>query len=66
MNGAVPPLSSMLKGFPQGTYYLTDFCENRNVITVKTTNGPCNFYLSNDYKKDDCFVCYFQTLISLN
>ena len=48
MNGAAPPLPSMLKGFPQGIYYLTDFCENRPVISVKSTNGLYNFYLSND------------------
>jgi hypothetical protein len=35
MSGALHSLSFM----PKGIYYLNDFCENRNVISVKTTNG---------------------------
>jgi len=66
ISGAAPPRPSTFKGFPHGIYYLTDFCETRPVISVKTTNVLYKFYLSNDYKKDDCSVCYFQTLISLN
>jgi len=35
MSGALHPLPFM----PKGIYYLNDFCENRTVISVKTTNG---------------------------
>ena len=36
MSGAAPPLPSVPKGLLQEIYYLTDFCENQIVISMKT------------------------------